>query len=249
MIKFFRKIRQSLVAENKFSKYLLYAIGEIILVVIGILLALQINTWNQNIERQELRKSYLKSLVIDIAQDTTEIKKAIKNHIIDSLKISVHRNELTKEDASLDNLVHIIIYEWDPKIGGIRGFNTQTIDALVSTGKIDLIDPVILKSLGKISRLQEDYLSFIGEFIDFYRKSGDPSIINPRGTLSVINQGPIFQQMLEEIDKVSLANYFNGQMTLKRQTNRVSISLLTTILNEKIKLIDLINEKVKLMNI
>ena len=47
MIKFFRKIRQRLLTENKFSKYLLYAIGEIILVVIGILIALQINNWNE----------------------------------------------------------------------------------------------------------------------------------------------------------------------------------------------------------
>ena len=47
MIKFFRSIRQRLVVENRFSKYLLYAIGEIVLVVIGILIALQINNWNQ----------------------------------------------------------------------------------------------------------------------------------------------------------------------------------------------------------
>ena len=48
MIKFFRHIRQRLLTENKFSKYLLYAIGEIALVMIGILLALQVNNWNQN---------------------------------------------------------------------------------------------------------------------------------------------------------------------------------------------------------
>jgi hypothetical protein len=47
MIKFFRKIRQKMLTENKFSKYLIYAIGEIILVVIGILIALQINNWNE----------------------------------------------------------------------------------------------------------------------------------------------------------------------------------------------------------
>jgi hypothetical protein len=47
MIKFFRKIRQNLLTENKFSKYLIYAIGEIVLVVIGILIALGINNWNQ----------------------------------------------------------------------------------------------------------------------------------------------------------------------------------------------------------
>ena len=48
MIKFFRKIRQNLIMENKTSKYFKYAIGEIVLVVIGILIALQINNWNQN---------------------------------------------------------------------------------------------------------------------------------------------------------------------------------------------------------
>ncbi|MBK8633970.1 MAG: hypothetical protein IPN72_10580 [Saprospiraceae bacterium] len=47
MIKLFRNIRQSLLAEGKTSKYLKYAIGEIILVVIGILIALSINTWNK----------------------------------------------------------------------------------------------------------------------------------------------------------------------------------------------------------
>lgn len=46
MIKFFRKIRQRLIDENRLAKYLLYALEEIILVVIGILIALSINTWN-----------------------------------------------------------------------------------------------------------------------------------------------------------------------------------------------------------
>ena len=52
MLRFFRQIRQRLLTDNKFSKYLLYAVGEILLVVIGILIALQIDTWkkcpNQN---------------------------------------------------------------------------------------------------------------------------------------------------------------------------------------------------------
>ena len=57
MIKFFRKIRQKLITENKFNRYLLYAIGEIILVVIGILIALQVNNWNNDriIERHTLK--------------------------------------------------------------------------------------------------------------------------------------------------------------------------------------------------
>lgn len=48
MIKFFRKVRQKLLNENKFSKYLIYTIGEIVLLVIGILIALQINNWNEH---------------------------------------------------------------------------------------------------------------------------------------------------------------------------------------------------------
>ena len=54
MIKFFRKIRYNLMEQNKTGKYLKYAIGEIALVVIGILIAIQLNDWNQNrIERKE----------------------------------------------------------------------------------------------------------------------------------------------------------------------------------------------------
>ena len=72
MIKFFRHIRQRLLSENKFSKYLLYAIGEIVLVVIGILIALQINNWNE--ERKEFRKSkaLLEEFRRDLARDTAE---------------------------------------------------------------------------------------------------------------------------------------------------------------------------------
>ncbi len=57
MIKFFRKIRQNLFMENKTGKYFKYAIGEIILVVIGILIALQINNWNE--KRKDVAKEQL----------------------------------------------------------------------------------------------------------------------------------------------------------------------------------------------
>ena len=60
MIKFFRKIRQNLIMENKTSKYLKYAIGEIVLVVFGILIALQINNWNED---RKLKNEELKILL------------------------------------------------------------------------------------------------------------------------------------------------------------------------------------------
>ncbi|MBT8182425.1 MAG: hypothetical protein KJO53_12640 [Eudoraea sp.] len=66
MIKFFRRIRQRLVTENKFSKYLLYAIGEILLVVIGILIALQINNSNEARKERAIEINYLENLKADL---------------------------------------------------------------------------------------------------------------------------------------------------------------------------------------
>ncbi len=74
MIKFFRHIRKRLLTENKFSKYILYAIGEIVLVVIGILIALSINNWNEGLKRKSKEKDVLlqmrRNLEADILQET-----------------------------------------------------------------------------------------------------------------------------------------------------------------------------------
>ena len=62
MLRLFRQLRQRLLSENKFSRYLLYAIGEIFLVVIGILIALTISTWNEKKQDRELEIFTLNSL-------------------------------------------------------------------------------------------------------------------------------------------------------------------------------------------
>jgi hypothetical protein len=77
MIKFFRKIRQKLLAENKFSKYLLYAIGEIILVVIGILIALQINNNNEANKVRAKELHYLKNIKTDLQLNIKNISDFI----------------------------------------------------------------------------------------------------------------------------------------------------------------------------
>ena len=77
MIKFFRKIRQKLLSENKFSKYLIYAIGEIVLVVIGILIALGINNWNSERLLREAAHQNLKVLKINIDKDINQLQKSI----------------------------------------------------------------------------------------------------------------------------------------------------------------------------
>jgi hypothetical protein len=77
MIKFFRKIRQNSLMENKTGKYLKYAIGEIILVVIGILLALKINNWNESQKHEAKLLNYLTNLREALIDDIASLKSNI----------------------------------------------------------------------------------------------------------------------------------------------------------------------------
>ena len=65
MIKFFRRIRQKLIDENRISKYVLYATGEIVLVVIGILIALQLNGIQEDAVDRKKEQAYLHELNLD----------------------------------------------------------------------------------------------------------------------------------------------------------------------------------------
>ena len=69
MIKFFRKIRQNILSEGKTGKYLKYALGEIVLVVIGILIALSINNWNEDRKNQLKETVYLEGIKTDLEWD------------------------------------------------------------------------------------------------------------------------------------------------------------------------------------
>lgn len=80
MIRFFRTLRQRLLSENRVRKYLLYAVGEIVLVVIGILIALQINTWNQERQNRAEEQKYLMRLEQDLNTDLLNIQQARINY-------------------------------------------------------------------------------------------------------------------------------------------------------------------------
>lgn len=77
MIKFFRKIRQQLIAENRVSKYLLYAIGEIVLVVIGILIALSINNWNERQKDLAQEQLILKQLRTEYQSNLAQLDEKV----------------------------------------------------------------------------------------------------------------------------------------------------------------------------
>jgi len=86
MIKFFRHIRQNLIMENKTSIYLKYAIGEIVLVVVGILIALQINNWNELRKERKLEVVVLNDIKDNIIRNNILIDDAIKT--IDEINVS-----------------------------------------------------------------------------------------------------------------------------------------------------------------
>ena len=77
MIKFFRKIRQKLLRENKFGKYVLYAIGEIVLVVIGILIAVQINNWNERSKERIKEKEVLNDILTNLDRNNNLIRESL----------------------------------------------------------------------------------------------------------------------------------------------------------------------------
>ena len=78
MIKFFRHIRRALIQKNQMGKYFKYAIGEILLVVIGILIALQINNWNENRKEKEKLNTIYSLIIDDLESDLKAIPKILK---------------------------------------------------------------------------------------------------------------------------------------------------------------------------
>ena len=83
MVPIFRRIRQKLMAKSRFSGYLLYAIGEIFLVVVGILLALQINNWNEDRKEAITINRVLVEIKEDLVKDISELELSLQVHAED----------------------------------------------------------------------------------------------------------------------------------------------------------------------
>ena len=154
MIKFFRKIRQNLLMENKTGKYIKYAIGEIFLVVIGILIALQINNWNENQNKLLLKKDYMVSLTNDYQKDRLQLIKNIK-HNKDRLEV------LNQYSDELENAIFTtpeeFISMFESQFVGFRiinTYNTNSYDLLISSGNIVLLDKDIQETVMELNRLQ-----------------------------------------------------------------------------------------------
>ena len=144
MLKFFRQIRQQLLVENSFSKYLLYALGEIILVVIGILIALQINNWNETKKIQATELAALKNLQKEFVKNQDKFEKHITPKKVLGQQWKVFLLKLGDENLS---------DEERPKTRNLPP-GSQTLNAsfgilesLINSGKIEIIQNDSLKNL------------------------------------------------------------------------------------------------------
>ena len=162
MIKFFRKIRQKLLTENKFSKYLIYALGEILLVMIGILLALQINNWNQNrlndIEEQRIliaisEELKLSKFLFNRGSTVQENKIQAAKNLLKEMQIQNEKldNEMLNED--IDRLTQ----RW------ISGTPTSIYDALIGSGDLKLITSEELRKRLALFKSDQEFLRLFEE--------------------------------------------------------------------------------------
>ncbi|MBT8218512.1 MAG: hypothetical protein KJP00_01720 [Bacteroidia bacterium] len=158
MIKFFRNIRQNMLSENKFSKYLLYAIGEIVLVVIGILIALQINNWN--IKNQALIEidSNFQNLIEDVNSNKLQLLNLIKERenvyrLSEMLLDTYERKEKITENIFMKAFIpslHDMFFEIDrngiDKVISSSAFEINELESIRDLIKSYLKDTNILKT-------------------------------------------------------------------------------------------------------
>ncbi len=190
MLKFFRKIRQNLLSEGKTGKYLKYAIGEIILVVIGILMALQINNWNENRKNKLLEQQLLKALLTEFETNLANLDRVIKfndSNIQNSVSLGRYTGPSLPafNEKELSELM-VGIFKIEPRFTPSQG----TVMEVINSGKLSVLSDAKLRkalsdwqsTLESVKR-QEDYVverRDVGH--EFFLKEG-----NFRRHLNIIN--------------------------------------------------------------
>lgn len=153
MIKFFRRIRQKLLSENKFSKYLLYSIGEIVLVVIGILIALGINNWNEDRQKANQLKQYRTRLITELNADLNTLNQL--EHLMTS-----HKGRIEEYIAyyNKENVDVVTLRQKKDSINyAINTFNKSSfiLDELNATGHISLFSKEEKEAIAKLKNSHE----------------------------------------------------------------------------------------------
>ena len=212
MITFFRKIRQRLLSENRFTKYLLYAFGEIVLVVIGILIALQINNWNENRKNVILERDYLHAISADLTNLTSTIQSIYIDRFddkIENLKLAKTYSEAPYPITDTLNFL-TTVSRGAISFSGFYLSDDGAYQELISTGNLRLIQNdslrkqlsefyTDLKVQGEMSKM---YTSNFGQTLNSIRPfdNDNPEFINKHDIEEFLGelQTPQFQKMIDQ---------------------------------------------------
>ena len=157
MIKFFRKIRQKLLTENRTGQYLKYAIGEIVLVVIGILIALQINNWNEKSKLKGEEIKLLKEMKSALISDKEDIISCISEHSSAAKSCSIlieHISNGNGNDLPIEDFMELLSNWGDKEILKIQKKKPINIESkmVVIRDKVDTIKSLSINA-DKVSDL------------------------------------------------------------------------------------------------
>ncbi|WGK65852.1 DUF6090 family protein [Croceiramulus getboli] len=173
MLKFFRNIRKKLIEQEHVRKYILYAVGEILLVVIGILIALQINNWNQERQEQQQLEASLLLMQLNLKED---IKK-LEDQIAYNESIQKHIDTFFKMVANPEGTKHIPLND----IGDVareKSFYSVTtaLRSMESGGHFKWItDDTLLEAIytyyadtERFSKMVEDHNQFARDYVEAF---------------------------------------------------------------------------------
>ncbi|MFC3416167.1 DUF6090 family protein [Algoriphagus hitonicola] len=168
MFRIFRSLRISLLGHNKIGKYLKYAFGEVILVVIGILLALQINTWNEERKISKERNQFMQSIKEDLIADTLDLNETLGQWNIQLAELNTFKQQVNST-KTIDSLIFLVRYEFSPYFSSFSGFNDNTYRSMLNTGKLSILHPELRKVLQAHYHQQLDTKEWHDNQIELYQ--------------------------------------------------------------------------------
>ena len=229
MIKFFRKIRQKLLSENKFSKYFIYAIGEIVLVVIGILIALQINNWNEGNKQRAKEVDLVNALILDLDLKLNEniSDLEIGEQIIErcnKVKFDVQAGMLVDTSNVKDILDGLASDEW------FYVTNTPTYNSIVNSGLWQRLPDSLARTVQSIYDGRAAALSLGFQKHNEYATNCKLNYLAPKGLLNLDqNALSLSKKISEDVEafQVQLDIYMNGVQRMIRlntiSKNRIEV--------------------------
>ena len=248
MIKFFKKIRQNLIMENKTSKYLKYAIGEIILVVIGIMIALQINNWNQDLLTQNRIESRLVNLISDVeneVEEMDEVKESNKLRII-VIKGILKKNGKLKSIGWPDSISGQVAIDTirnpNSRLSSLKTFdgNRPTYNELINSGEFYTIRNETLK------RKIQKYYGSIDELRDAERWNNQEMSLKIRSSKERLGIGAFSKVNLDELAEMAKNDkQFGAELETEIVLDWTQATNLKALKQEALNLIETIKSEIK----